>query len=63
MKLKRIGSERKKITGEKEKKSEALISRQAPGMCFDFHPKVGSGIASWLNFYLAELNVMGQIFN
>ncbi|XP_014378945.2 WD repeat-containing protein 78 isoform X3 [Alligator sinensis] len=39
LKLKRIGSERKKITGEKEKKSEALISRQAPGMCFDFHPK------------------------
>ncbi|XP_019383970.1 PREDICTED: WD repeat-containing protein 78 [Gavialis gangeticus] len=39
LKLKRIGNERKKITGEKEKKSEALISRQAPGMCFDFHPK------------------------
>lgn len=26
--------------GEKEKKGEALISRQAPGMCFAFHPKV-----------------------
>ncbi|KAM4872178.1 LOW QUALITY PROTEIN: dynein axonemal intermediate chain 4 [Thomomys bottae] len=25
--------------GEKEKKGEALISRQAPGMCFSFHPK------------------------
>ncbi|KAK2499540.1 hypothetical protein MC885_019034 [Smutsia gigantea] len=25
--------------GEKEKKGEALISRQAPGMCFAFHPK------------------------
>ncbi|CAO2588279.1 Dynein axonemal intermediate chain 4, partial [Lemmus lemmus] len=24
---------------EKEKKGEALISRQAPGMCFAFHPK------------------------
>ncbi|KAM9129256.1 dynein axonemal intermediate chain 4 isoform 2-T2 [Pangshura tecta] len=39
MKLKRTASERKRLTGEKEKKSEALISRQAPGMCFDFHPK------------------------
>ncbi|XP_050818876.1 dynein axonemal intermediate chain 4 isoform X3 [Gopherus flavomarginatus] len=39
MKLKRTASERKKLTGEKEKKSEALISRQAPGMCFDFHPR------------------------
>uniref|UniRef100_A0A8C8VEA4 Dynein axonemal intermediate chain 4 n=1 Tax=Pelusios castaneus TaxID=367368 RepID=A0A8C8VEA4_9SAUR len=37
MKLKRTASERKKLTGEK--KSEALISRQAPGMCFDFHPR------------------------
>ncbi|XP_075792297.1 dynein axonemal intermediate chain 4 [Pelodiscus sinensis] len=39
MKLKRTASERKKLMGEKEKKSEALISRQAPGMCFDFHPR------------------------
>ncbi|XP_072130795.1 dynein axonemal intermediate chain 4 isoform X2 [Mobula birostris] len=29
----------KKIITDKEKKSEASISRQAPGMCFDFHPK------------------------
>ncbi|XP_064372403.1 dynein axonemal intermediate chain 4 isoform X2 [Dromaius novaehollandiae] len=46
MKIKRTESEKKKLTGEKERKSEALISRQAPGMCFDFHPKD-------TNFYLA----------
>ncbi|KAG8437136.1 hypothetical protein GDO86_008001 [Hymenochirus boettgeri] len=40
MKLKRTGSEISKKSGiEKEKKGEALISRQAPGMCFDFLPK------------------------
>ncbi|XP_040264439.1 dynein intermediate chain 4, axonemal [Bufo bufo] len=38
MRLKRTGKDRlKKSTGEKEKK-EAFISRQAPGMCFDFPP-------------------------
>ncbi|XP_066453758.1 dynein axonemal intermediate chain 4 isoform X1 [Eleutherodactylus coqui] len=38
MRLKRTGKDRlKKATGEKEKK-EAFISRQAPGMCFDFLP-------------------------
>ncbi|XP_056388801.1 dynein axonemal intermediate chain 4 isoform X2 [Hyla sarda] len=38
MRLKRTGKDRlKKSTGDKEKK-EAFISRQAPGMCFDFHP-------------------------
>ncbi|XP_023574020.1 WD repeat-containing protein 78 isoform X2 [Octodon degus] len=38
MRLKRttISSNKK---GDKEKKGEALISRQAPGMCFAFHPK------------------------
>ncbi|XP_048354869.1 dynein axonemal intermediate chain 4 isoform X2 [Sphaerodactylus townsendi] len=36
MKLKRTASEKKKAGAEK--KSEALISRQAPGLCFDFHP-------------------------
>uniref|UniRef100_A0A8C7E8I7 Dynein axonemal intermediate chain 4 n=1 Tax=Nothoprocta perdicaria TaxID=30464 RepID=A0A8C7E8I7_NOTPE len=46
MKIKRTVGEKKKTTGEKERKSEALISRQAPGMCFDFHPKD-------TNFYLA----------
>ncbi|XP_075365056.1 dynein axonemal intermediate chain 4 isoform X1 [Mycteria americana] len=46
MKIKRTESEKKKLPGEKERKSEALISRQAPGMCFDFHPKD-------TNFYLA----------
>ncbi|NXJ32466.1 WDR78 protein, partial [Ciconia maguari] len=39
MKIKRTESEKKKLPGEKERKSEALISRHAPGMCFDFHPK------------------------
>nr|XP_012998627.2 WD repeat-containing protein 78 isoform X2 [Cavia porcellus] len=39
MRLKRttVGSNKK--GGEKDKKGEALISRQAPGMCFAFHPK------------------------
>ncbi|XP_075688914.1 dynein axonemal intermediate chain 4 isoform X2 [Rhinoderma darwinii] len=38
MRLKRTAKDRfKKSTGEKEKK-EAFISRQAPGMCFDFLP-------------------------
>lgn len=38
MRLKRTGKDRlKKSTGEKEQK-EAFISRQAPGMCFDFLP-------------------------
>ncbi|NXA23148.1 WDR78 protein, partial [Ibidorhyncha struthersii] len=46
MKIKRTGSEKKKLPGEKERKSEALISQQAAGMCFDFHPKD-------TNFYLA----------
>ncbi|KAF7253981.1 WD repeat-containing protein 78 [Varanus komodoensis] len=36
MKLKRTAGERKKGV---ERKSEALISRQAPGLAFDFHPK------------------------
>ncbi|KFV95794.1 WD repeat-containing protein 78, partial [Fulmarus glacialis] len=39
MKIKRTESEKKKLPGEKERKSEALISQQASGMCFDFHPK------------------------
>ncbi|KFV19790.1 WD repeat-containing protein 78, partial [Tauraco erythrolophus] len=39
MKIKRTESEKKKLPGEKERKSEALISQQAAGMCFDFHPK------------------------
>ncbi|XP_029142883.1 WD repeat-containing protein 78 [Protobothrops mucrosquamatus] len=37
MKLKRTTAEKKKAGTER--KSEALISRQAPGLCFDFHPK------------------------
>ncbi|XP_075037964.1 dynein axonemal intermediate chain 4 isoform X2 [Mixophyes fleayi] len=39
MRLKRTGSDRfKESTGDKEKKGVAFISRQAPGMCFDFLP-------------------------
>ncbi|KAF6112282.1 hypothetical protein HJG60_020308 [Phyllostomus discolor] len=39
MRLKRTTFGSNKRGGEKEKKGEALISRQAPGMCFAFHPK------------------------
>ncbi|XP_037682886.1 dynein intermediate chain 4, axonemal isoform X1 [Choloepus didactylus] len=39
MRLKRTAASNNKKGGEKEKKGEALISRQAPGMCFAFHPK------------------------
>ncbi|XP_006879896.1 PREDICTED: WD repeat-containing protein 78 [Elephantulus edwardii] len=39
MRLRRTTTSMNKRIGEKEKKSEALISRQAPGMCFAFHPK------------------------
>ncbi|XP_064520994.1 dynein axonemal intermediate chain 4 isoform X4 [Pseudopipra pipra] len=39
MKLRRTEREKKKLPGEKERKSEAPISQQAAGMCFDFHPE------------------------
>ncbi|XP_045837491.1 dynein axonemal intermediate chain 4 isoform X2 [Meles meles] len=39
MRLRRTTTSNSKKGGEKEKKGEALISRQAPGMCFAFHPK------------------------
>ncbi|XP_049735483.1 dynein axonemal intermediate chain 4 isoform X1 [Elephas maximus indicus] len=39
MKLRRTTTSTNKKGGEKEKKGEALISRQAPGLCFAFHPK------------------------
>ncbi|XP_062049370.1 dynein axonemal intermediate chain 4 [Lepus europaeus] len=39
MRLRRTTSGSSKRGIEKEKKGEALISRQAPGMCFAFHPK------------------------
>ncbi|XP_027729899.1 WD repeat-containing protein 78 [Vombatus ursinus] len=39
MKLKRTSMDKQKKENEREKKSEALISRQAPGMCFAFHPR------------------------
>ncbi|NXM61673.1 WDR78 protein, partial [Illadopsis cleaveri] len=39
MKIKRMESGKKKSPSEKEKKSEAPISQQAAGMCFDFHPE------------------------
>uniref|UniRef100_A0A8C2QHN6 Dynein axonemal intermediate chain 4 n=1 Tax=Cricetulus griseus TaxID=10029 RepID=A0A8C2QHN6_CRIGR len=39
MRLRRTTAGSNKKGPEKEKKGEALISRQAPGMCFAFHPK------------------------
>ncbi|NWT21246.1 WDR78 protein, partial [Vireo altiloquus] len=39
MTIKRTRSEKKKLPREKERKSEAPISQQAAGMCFDFHPE------------------------
>ncbi|NXQ79236.1 WDR78 protein, partial [Nyctibius grandis] len=39
MKIKRRESEKKKLPGRKERKCEVLVSQQAAGMCFDFHPK------------------------
>ncbi|XP_023788042.1 WD repeat-containing protein 78 isoform X2 [Cyanistes caeruleus] len=39
MKIKRTQSGKKKLPGERERKSEAPISQQAAGMCFDFHPE------------------------
>ncbi|XP_004431634.1 PREDICTED: WD repeat-containing protein 78 [Ceratotherium simum simum] len=38
MRLRRTTASSRKKGAEKEKKGEALISRQAPGMCFAFHP-------------------------
>ncbi|NXS92027.1 WDR78 protein, partial [Jacana jacana] len=46
MKIKRTEREEKKLPGMKGRTSEALISQQAAGLCFDFHPKDP-------NFYLA----------
>ncbi|RLV71562.1 hypothetical protein DV515_00017324, partial [Chloebia gouldiae] len=39
MKIKRTESGKKKLPGERERKSEGPISQQAAGMCFDFHPE------------------------
>nr|XP_023650492.1 WD repeat-containing protein 78 isoform X1 [Paramormyrops kingsleyae] len=40
LKLKRIGSKAvRKQGGEKTRRSEAYISRQTAGLCFDFHPR------------------------
>ncbi|NXT67748.1 WDR78 protein, partial [Chaetops frenatus] len=39
VKLKRTESGKKILPGERERKSEAPISQQAAGMCFDFHPE------------------------
>ncbi|NXE02043.1 WDR78 protein, partial [Chaetorhynchus papuensis] len=39
MTIKRTQSRKKKLPGERERKSEAPISQQAAGMCFDFHPE------------------------
>ncbi|XP_043555331.1 dynein axonemal intermediate chain 4 isoform X4 [Chiloscyllium plagiosum] len=47
MRIKRTGMQTsKKLATDKEKKSEASISRYAAGMCFSFHPKEA-------NIYLA----------
>ena len=40
MKLKRSVAKPAPVTMKKKEKPEALLSRQAPGMSFDFHPKV-----------------------
>ncbi|KAJ7424877.1 WD repeat-containing protein 78 [Willisornis vidua] len=39
LKIRRTEREKKKLPGEKEKKSEAPIVQEAAGMCFDFHPE------------------------
>nr|XP_031361434.1 WD repeat-containing protein 78 [Lonchura striata domestica] len=39
MKIKRTESGKKKLPGERERKSEGPISQQAAGLCFDFHPE------------------------
>ncbi|NWU32344.1 WDR78 protein, partial [Dyaphorophyia castanea] len=39
MTIKRTQSGKKKLRGEIERKSEAPVSQQAAGMCFDFHPE------------------------
>ncbi|NWI97053.1 WDR78 protein, partial [Pitta sordida] len=39
MKLKRTEREKKKSPGGQEREGGALISQQAAGMCFDFHPQ------------------------
>ncbi|KAL4635028.1 WD repeat-containing protein 78 isoform X1 [Arapaima gigas] len=40
MKLKRTKNERtRRQLGEKERRSEPLIWREVPGLCFDFHPE------------------------
>ncbi|NWT39737.1 WDR78 protein, partial [Chroicocephalus maculipennis] len=55
MKIKRPPRKKKKLPDEKERKSEALISQQAAGMCFDFHPPPGSGSPPPLKYYPGEL--------
>uniref|UniRef100_UPI00398ECB69 dynein axonemal intermediate chain 4 isoform X3 n=1 Tax=Pristiophorus japonicus TaxID=55135 RepID=UPI00398ECB69 len=51
MRIKRTGLQTsKKVTSDKEKKSEASISRQAPGMCFSFHPKGPVYKVTWSPF-------------
>jgi len=42
MKLKRSVAKPAPVTMKKKEKPEALLSRQAPGMSFDFHPKDSS---------------------
>ena len=42
MRLKRASSLEQNSKKKNEKKSDALISRLAAGMCFDFHPSEGN---------------------
>lgn len=57
MKLKRIRNEKSgKQAGERDRKTEAFISRQAPGMCFDFHPEVSLlHLGCQIEVYVEEL--------
>lgn len=63
MTIKRTQSRKKKLPGERERKSEAPISQQAAGMCFDFHPEVGSESPSWLKYYPGKLCTRGGMLS
>lgn len=64
MKIQQIKSEKKKLPSEKESKSNDLISQQAAGMCFDFHPKVGQKVhPGWSIYYPGNLCSGGEILS
>ncbi|NXK86785.1 WDR78 protein, partial [Formicarius rufipectus] len=61
LKLRRTEREKKKLPGEKEKKSEAPISQQAAGMCFDFHPEdTGIYLAGTDEGHIYQCSCSGQ---